>query len=645
MIAGDQQKSVVCPACRETTALPFGGIVKLQTNFYFNQMQDVMSSSEFKQRTNAKLVSRCCSRHSNQSAEFFCNSCELILCKDCQSDDHNGHRISSIEEALLEQRRLMESELSSSFQCILTSSRITKSLENEARSLLASKQQAEHDIHILFSKYKETLRIRKNQLLCELSRLYAERSNVSVRKLEEAKNLSMSLGGIVQSCREALISASVESLLAYRAKLASKIQTSQPNDIPHEVPIDNRLEFTDGNEENLMNEIANIGRIICDKQMPCGLNVKEVNAVACQTSSITLAVTDLNGSEIGDQLLLDFEIFDAHNDLMECSVDRRSDGNYIVAFHPQISGNHRVITKFCYHTLAVSTVIVRCNDPVLVFGRKDLEQEEEEMQYPRDVAVDSSGKVYIADSGNGRILKYDEYGTLLLEFPISDADNEDYSSCSLVIDNQSGMIVCPEVLFQGGDLTESHSLLKYTLDGKLVSRVSHRDTLCQGLSLAINSRGQTIVADIQKNAIFVFDAEGRFLKRFGETGIEPGQFRRPTFICVGRNDSIVVSDSDNNRIQVFDKTGKFLYSFGAKGTGKGQLSLPFGVAVDRFENIVVVDGANNRIQIFRSGGQFLGCIESFGDRMNAPRGIDVTLDGYIYVADRDNHCVKKFKYL
>ena len=85
--------------------------------------------------------------------------------------------------------------------------------------------------------------------------------------------------------------------------------------------------------------------------------------------------------------------------------------------------------------------------------------------------------------------------------------------------------------------------------------------------------------------------------------------------------------------------------FGSKGAGKGQFSMPFGVAADHHGNILVVDGGNKRIQIFKTGGDFVGCIESLGDKMNAPRGIALTTDGYVIVADRDNHCVKKFKYL
>ena len=196
------------------------------------------------------------------------------------------------------------------------------------------------------------------------------------------------------------------------------------------------------------------------------------------------------------------------------------------------------------------------------------------------------------------------------------------------------------------DMAKADTILIYTLEGRLLHRLSFQDTFSKALCIAVNSMGHMIVADFDLHTIFILDKQGRrLLRQFGEQGSGLGQFDHPTFVCVGDDDTIIVSDGDNHRIQVFDKVGKFLYKFGCKGSGKGEFNMPFGVATDNHGNILVVDGGNKRIQVFKTGGEFVFCIESLGDKMSAPRGIAVTSNGHVLVADRDNHCIKKFKYL
>ena len=62
------------------------------------------------------------------------------------------------------------------------------------------------------------------------------------------------------------------------------------------------------------------------------------------------------------------------------------------------------------------------------------------------------------------------------------------------------------------------------------------------------------------------------------------------------------------------------------------------------DNILVVDSGNKRVQVFKQDGTFVSLIESLGDPLDQPRGMAVTNNGHIFVADRDNHCIKKYKY-
>lgn len=51
------------------------------------------------------------------------------------------------------------------------------------------------------------------------------------------------------------------------------------------------------------------------------------------------------------------------------------------------------------------------------------------------------------------------------------------------------------------------------------------------------------------------------------------------------------------------------------------------------------------LQVYTYDGKFVSCIESCGNKLNDPRGLAVSSDGHVFVADQKNHCIKKFKYM
>ena len=67
------------------------GVLALQTNFYINQMRDLVSDS-------SKAKNKGCKKH-NKPFSHFCRSCELQICVECCTTDHResaGHSTQDI---------------------------------------------------------------------------------------------------------------------------------------------------------------------------------------------------------------------------------------------------------------------------------------------------------------------------------------------------------------------------------------------------------------------------------------------------------------------------------------------------------------------------------------------------------------------
>ena len=95
--------------------------------------------------------------------------------------------------------------------------------------------------------------------------------------------------------------------------------------------------------------------------------------------------------------------------------------------------------------------------------------------------------------------------------------------------------------------------------------------------VAVDSTGRLIVADTNNQRVQILDAQGAFVLAFGSRGKADGQFERPTNVTVDERDNIIVTDRFNNRLQVFDREGRHLFSL-ANRTGT---KTPERIALER----------------------------------------------------------------
>jgi hypothetical protein len=60
------------------------------------------------------------------------------------------------------------------------------------------------------------------------------------------------------------------------------------------------------------------------------------------------------------------------------------------------------------------------------------------------------------------------------------------------------------------------------------------------------------------NAMYKYDSDGNLLKKWGEWGTEPGNFRQPHALAMDSMGRLFVSDRGNDRIQIFDQEGNLI---------------------------------------------------------------------------------------
>ena len=246
---------------------------------------------------------------------------------------------------------------------------------------------------------------------------------------------------------------------------------------------------------------------------------------------------------------------------------------------------------------------------------------EAKFHYPSGVAVDSAGTVYVADYNNHRIRKISPSGVV----------------STLAGSGAFG--------FADGTGTEA----KFD----------------QPTGVAVDSAGNVYVADTWNSRIRKISPSGEVstLAGSGAFGFADGtgtaaKFNYPFGVAVDSSGNVYVADMWNNRIRkitpsgvVSTLAGSGVFGF-ADGAGTAaKFNEPTGVAVDSAGNVYVADMGNNRIRKITPSGEVstlagsgaFGFADGTGTeaKFHYPFGVAVDSSSNVYVADRENHRIRK----
>lgn len=260
---------------------------------------------------------------------------------------------------------------------------------------------------------------------------------------------------------------------------------------------------------------------------------------------------------------------------------------------------------------------------------------------PYSVANDPAGNIYVADTGNNRIQKFDASGAFVTNWGTYGTANGQFISPSAITLDPTGNVYVAD--------TDNNRIQKFTADGVFVtawgSSGSDAGQFTQPLGIAADQAGNIYVVDAGNNRIQKFNASGTFVTSWGAYGNGDGQLNNPYSIATDSAGNVYVADTGNGRIQKFDSGGTFVLAWGLEGSATGQFIQPSGIAVDPGGNVYVADTNNQRIQKFTSGGVFVSAWGSEGldnGKFSYPRGITTDSVGNVYVADTGNSRIQKF---
>jgi sugar lactone lactonase YvrE len=318
--------------------------------------------------------------------------------------------------------------------------------------------------------------------------------------------------------------------------------------------------------------------------------------------------------------------------------------------------------------LSVHTVLAGTETYVSTIGGSNLDGI---VSSPYDIAFDSSGNMYVSDTGNNRIQKFDSSGNYLLQWgSYGPADGQFGSPDGIAVDSADNIYVADKYNNRIQKFTSAGAFLaKWTVPG-----------YPGGLAIDQSDNSVYVSMSSSANRIYKYDGVGNSILDWGGSGDTDGLFSYAAGVFVDSAGDVYVADRYNNRIQKFDSSGNYLLQatgvwyptdvvvdsagyifatdprfnvikkyapngafvedYGSEGSADGQFSLPYGLALDASDNLYVADNLNSRIQKFTNAGVFVSQIGK--GRFNYPGNLVTDSSGNVYIVDIYNHRIAKY---
>lgn len=273
---------------------------------------------------------------------------------------------------------------------------------------------------------------------------------------------------------------------------------------------------------------------------------------------------------------------------------------------------------------------------------------------PMGVAFGRNGRIYVSDTENNRVVVFSSGGRFLFEFggfgltkPLPGfkttwKEGLMNSPLGLAVDSNGDVYLAD---------FRNDQIQVFDAQGKFLRRFPDPNQVVgegasgqDGTGIAVTDVALWggLVYALDSYQVVVFTKDGEFVRQFGKPGTQPGEFDRPNGIDVTGDSTVVVADSNNGRVQAFSLDGVFLWQTGTKGGTPYGFGLPRGIAALDDGTIAVVDTFDFSIVLLDSEGAVIGPVGERGSgaaQLSFPNGLDGEGD-LLLVADRENNRVQ-----
>ena len=602
---GAQGPTVQCPNCRQPTTLPQNEVPGLQGAFHIHHLFDIQSALKKVTESQESLCDKC----ELEKAINFCRNCGQFICPTCTKMHQRWKELSSHEVITIQQ------------------------LTSDAAKLVPSKKQAtpcsKHPAKEL-DLYCETceelicrdciVKVHRDHQYDLVGDAFPKHKDVIVASLQPVEQqlatVSKALEGLDVRCGQ---------VTEQRQVIETQIQRS----------IQQLHEALEARKQDLIRQLEQTTR-------------QKLKSLAAQRDQFELVGTQLRSCR----------------DFVQESLRTGSEVEILAMKKPVVKQIREMTSSFKPEALALheqADMKFSHNQPELVRACQEFGRVSSHTVCPEKCRVSTPGVGFavVGETASATLLAMDQEGQEC-QRALEDVNSE-------LVSSDGSIQVAAEVKGRGGNKYKisyrpqrrgqhhlhirvesrhiSGSPFSVMVLPKKLTAIRTIEGLKGAWGVAVNDRGEIIVAEYRGHCISIFSANGKKIKSFSSGGSDLGQLWNPTGVTVDGQGNILVCDTGNHRIQKFS-SGTFMTTVGSRGSGPLQFNYPCGIAIHpHTNNVYVIDRDNYLIQVLNEDMSFSSSFGSRGSnngQFNQPYDLTFDSDGSVYVADQYNHRIQVF---
>ena len=258
---------------------------------------------------------------------------------------------------------------------------------------------------------------------------------------------------------------------------------------------------------------------------------------------------------------------------------------------------------------------------------------------PQGIARDSSGNIYVADSGRSQIVVFDASGNYLRALGPTGDGWAIPSSVGVAIGAGDTIYVLARLQLE--TQVGQDQVLKFSNDGLLLASWGAKGRapgeLWEPQGITLGPDGDVWVAGYMGHNITRFDQDGDLISEWNDHDLQPYEFAQVRGAEVGTNGMLYVTDFWNQSVQVFDRFGQFQFMFGERGGGDSTyFNFPRFTAANAAGDIYISD--DNHVRRLAADGTFLGR----SNQVTFAGGIEVDNQGDVWVTSMKHNYIRRY---
>ena len=521
-----------------------------------------------------------CQKHSDETLKFYCETCSMLICRDCIILEHSGHSYNHIESVAEKEKADLIAVLGKAEEAKTNLDNAIAKGGKVQQQIQAKQKSTEDDIESAFKALLEAIKKRKAALLAKAAEISLGKQTALTMQGEEFKTLR---DEIAETCE--VISAATQvytpaEMLSAKKVMASKLQqlVEQYKEVNLE-PCRSDIMPSLLDTSELVEKITSFGVVVGGSypgEAKTDLHIPR--AVANKERKITITAFDIQGKPYphgGERVEVTLSLMGSSDPPVKGSVEDKRNGTYIATIIPKTCGEHELSITIEGLPIKGSPCALYVRQPRNYASLTTYQNAFGTSNHPFDVAVDDHGDVYVVEYGYHCIYVFNQQGarTRTIGTPGSSGSGD-------------GQFSSPSAIAVRGDVL--------------------------------------YIAESNNHRVQKISTSGKFISKFGTYGSGEGQLSTPRGICLDCDGRVFVSEYDNNRVSVFEANGTFAYHI------TGNLNSPWGLTFDPSGNLHVANYSSYCVSIFSPDGKY---IRQYSSQVNYPAGITIDVQGYTFIAE------------